>query len=260
MQRKELGQHWLFDSAILQDIARTAGVEKADTILEVGPGLGTLTKVLLAHGAEVTAVEFDKELYDQLREDAAHSQDSKRLHIMNQDILKFDLNQLPADYKVVANIPYYLTGKLLRLLTGTTNPPRSMTQLVQKEVAVRLAARPGQLSIIAVSVQLFGDVALGSVVPAEAFTPPPKVDSQIIYIKRRDAPLFPDLDHKSFFRMVRAGFGEKRKKLRSSLAGGLHLDKTRADEWLKAAGIPPDARAQALSLEGWYRLWQTPPS
>lgn len=257
--KKSLGQHWLFDSTSLEAMAEAAEVTPGDTVLEVGPGLGTLTEVLLANGAFVTAVEFDKDLYQKLESEVGQfsTEDKTRLQVVNEDILKFDLSQLSKDYKVCANIPYYLTSNLIRRMLESNNPPSVMALLIQKEVAERIAAKPGEMSILAVATQFYAEVELRELVPAELFTPPPKVDSQIIKIKRREQPLFPDVKNKEFFRLVRAGFSEKRKKLRSSLSGGLQISKTEADELLEKAGVSLDARAQELTLDEWYSLYVT---
>lgn len=245
--KKSLGQHWLFDTSSLESMAEAADVNAGDYVLEVGPGLGTLTKVLLAKGAHVTAVEFDPDLAEKLSEEES-------LKVVHEDILKFDLSSLPKNYKVCANIPYYLTSNLIRRMLENDNPPSVMALLIQKEVAERIAASPREMSILAVATQFYAEVKLCELVPAELFTPPPKVDSQIIQIKRRAEPLFPDVDTKKFFQIVRAGFSEKRKKLRSSLSGGLQISKQQVDELLVSANISPDARAQELSLNEWYKL------
>jgi 16S rRNA (adenine1518-N6/adenine1519-N6)-dimethyltransferase len=258
MPNKELGQHWLH-SSYLGRVLEMSDLRPGDHVLEIGPGPGNLTEALLAAGATVTAVEFDRELYAKLAGLYAglHSPDSSRLQLVQGDILQFDLSDLPKNYKVVANIPYYLTGKILRFVTGSANPPLEMTLLVQREVAERLAAGPGALSVIALAVQLFGRVELGEVVPASAFTPPPRVDSQVVRIVRHERPLFGEVEVESLMRVVKAGFGEKRKKLRSSLAGGLHLSKAQAESLLEKANVPVGARAQELSLADWYKLWRT---
>lgn len=257
--KKSLGQHWLFDSDSLEAMSEAAEVTPGDTVLEVGPGLGTLTEVLLSDGASVTAVEFDQNLYHQLVSETSQfsAEDKSKLQVVNEDILKFDLSRLPKNYKVCANIPYYLTSNLIRRLLESDNPPSVIALLIQKEVAERIAAQPGEMSILAVATQFYAEVSLKALVPAELFTPPPKVDSQIIQIKRRQQPLFPDVDIKMFFHIVRAGFSEKRKKLRSSLSGGLQISKQEADELLKKSQIRPDARAQELSLEQWFALYSS---
>ncbi len=224
-----------------------------DTVLEVGPGPGTLTAVLANHAGKVVAVEYDQTLALKL----AARYGGTNVKVVPDDILQFDTSQLPAGYKVVANIPYYLTSNLLRVLLESANPPSSLTLLVQKEVAERIAAAPGKLSLLAVSVQFYCEVSLGEVVPAHLFTPPPKVDSQVIKLVYRHAPLFNDVDTTQFFRIVKAGFSERRKKLRSSLSGGLQMGKPEAEELLQKAGIDPNSRAQELSLEQWYALYNS---
>lgn len=248
--KKSLGQHWLRDEESLGAIAKAADVGKDDTILEIGPGLGTLTEHLVKKARKVIAVELDEVLAKRLSSQIP----SLNLVVRRQDIMRFDLNELPPNYKVVANIPYYLTGGILRLFTETNHPPRVMTLLVQKEVAERLAAKPGDLSIIAVAAQLEYEVKLGKLVPAEKFTPAPKVDSQIVILKERDKPLFKGINKKLYMRLVKAGFSARRKKLRGSLAAGLGLSKNQADELLKKAKINGDLRAQNLSLQDWHRL------
>ncbi|MCL2037565.1 16S rRNA (adenine(1518)-N(6)/adenine(1519)-N(6))-dimethyltransferase RsmA [Candidatus Saccharibacteria bacterium] len=247
---KSLGQHWLKDDAILRAIADYAKLTSTDTVLEIGPGLGTLTKILTENSKEVVAVEFDKELAESLSERVS----AKNLEIVNADFLQFDLNQLPKDYKVVANVPYYITAKIVQKLLTADNKPSVIVLLVQKEVAERLAAKPSEMSILSISAQLFAEVSLGIEVPAKFFTPPPKVDSQVVIMKLRDKPLFENLDEKLFFRIVKAGFSARRKKLRTSLAGGLGLSKPDAENLLIKANIDPNLRAQDLSLDNWYSL------
>lgn len=251
--KKSLGQHWLTDEMSLHSMLLAADVQPEDTVLEIGPGLGPLTALLVDSANQVVAVEFDADLARGL----AARVPADNLRVVQQDILRFDLTTLPPEYKVVANIPYYLTSKLVRILSESANPPSVAALLVQKEVAERLAAKPGQLSILGVTSQYYWEVSLDEVVPAELFTPPPKVDSQIVVLRRRDTPLFPDVDTREYFRIVKAGFGEKRKTLLNSLSAGLHLDKETVKSWLEAAGINPGLRAQALSLEDWHKLYLT---
>lgn len=247
---KSLGQHWLRDRSVLEHIADLAGVETGDTVLEIGPGLGTLTSELLRRADNVLAVEFDEALARKLPAQFP----GKNLKVVNQDILSFDLSQLPAGYKVAANVPYYITSKIVQLLMTAENKPSVAVLLVQKEVAERLAAPAGDMSILAISAQLYADVQLGDVVPAELFTPPPKVDSQVVVLRTREQPLFTDISEKDYFRVVKAGFSAKRKKLRSSLSGGLGISKDDASRLLENAGINPDMRAEDLTLEQWYQL------
>lgn len=248
--KKSLGQHWLKDRLVLAEIADSAGITADDTVLEIGPGLGTLTSELLRRAQKVIAVELDGDLAAKLPKQFPGTS----LEVVNQDILSFDLTTLPENYIVVANVPYYITSKIIQLLTTSQNKPKTIVLLIQKEVAERLAAQPGNLSILAVSAQIYADVTLGDVVPAEFFTPPPKVDSQVVILTTRPQPLVLPEDEKAFFRVVKAGFSAKRKKLRSSISSGLHMTKPEAERVLLQAGINPDNRAEQLSLDDWRTL------
>lgn len=250
MPDKSLGQHWLHDRSVLEHIADCAEVSTSDTVLEIGPGLGTLTSELLRRANNVIAVEFDPNLAKKLPGQFP----GKKLTVHNQDILQFDLSALPKGYKVVANVPYYITSKIVQKLMTAENKPLVAVLLVQKEVAERIAAKPGDMSILAISAQVFAEASLGDVVPARLFTPPPKVDSQVVVLKSRETPLVSDANEKAFFRMVKAGFSAKRKKLRSSLSGGLGISKGQAEELLQQASISPDSRAEDLAIEDWLRL------
>lgn len=251
--KKSLGQHWLEDSASLEAMLSAADVQPSDVVLEIGPGLGTLTRLLVQRAAHVTAVEFDSELARTLSKRVK----ADNLQVVEQDILRFDLTAIPAGYKVVANIPYYLTSKLVRVLSESTNPPVVAVLLVQKEVAERIAAGPGDLSILGVTSQYYWDVSLGPLVGAGLFTPPPKVDSRIVVMHYRQQLLFADIDTKLFFRVVKAGFGERRKTILNSLSSGLHLEKPVVLEQLTTAGLDPRLRAQNISLKQWYSLYSS---
>lgn len=250
--KKSLGQNWLKDPVALAAIAELASFSPDDTVLEIGPGLGTLTSRLLARAGKVVAVEFDAELARKLPKQFP----GKNLEVIEADILSFDLSTLPKGYKVVANIPYYITSRIIRKLMEAPNPPSISVLLVQKEVAERLAAEAGEMSVLAVSAQVFAEVSLGPIVPAELFTPPPQVDSQVVILKTRDAPLVLASEEKAFFQVVKAGFSAKRKKLRSSLSGGLRLSKSEVEQLLEQVGVDPDARAEDLSIKDWKRLME----
>lgn len=250
MPKKSLGQHWLRDRNILTSIVDAAGIRPDDIVLEIGPGLGTLTSVLLERAKKVIAVEFDKDLARKLPAQFP----GKNLVVKNEDILTFDLTTLPPNYIVAANVPYYITSKIVQKLMTAENKPRTAVLLVQKEVAERLAAEPGDMSLLAVSAQVYARVSLGIEVPRQYFTPPPEVDSQVVILETRPEPLIAATDEQRFFRLVRAGFAERRKKLRSSLAGGLHLEKAAVDELLQKANINSEARAQELSIADWQNL------
>ncbi len=249
--KKALGQHWLHDEASLQAICQAAGLGPEDTVLEIGPGLGTLTELLVRRVKQVVAVELDEKLARELPGRVP----GNNLRVASQDIMSFDLTSLPAGYKVVANIPYYLTSNLIRVISETPNRPASATILVQKEVAQRVAAKPGAMSLLSVTAQFYWQVSLGQEVPAELFRPPPKVDSQILILRRREQPLFPDVNIKDFFRLAKAGFAQRRKTLLNSLSSGLHLSRQEAEQLLDKAGIEPNRRAQTLSLEEWHALY-----
>ena len=247
MQNKSLGQHWLNDNYSLESMLEAVHLVKDDYVLEVGPGLGPLTRLLVEVAKHVTTVEVDRELIEYLKKNIK----APNLTIVDQDILKLDLESLPKSYKVVANIPYYLTSKLFRKLSEAANPFSEAAILVQKEVAERVAAKPGSMSILSVSVQYYSHVSLGLVVPALLFDPPPKVDSQVVILKRREKPLFSDVDAEQYFKTVKAGFGQKRKKLSNSLSAGLGINKEEIESILSSVNIDPGTRAQALSLSQW---------
>lgn len=250
MPKKSLGQHWLKDTSILASIAKEANLNKNDTVLEIGPGLGTLTSHLLRDSKKVVAVELDDDLARKL----PGQYPGKNLEVINQDILDLDLSTLPKDYKVVANVPYYITSKIIKKLMSDSNPPSVVVILIQKEVAERVAAKNGELSILAISAKIYTKVALGPVVSAEYFTPPPKVDSQVLVLTKRDVPLVSKNNEKDFFRLVKAGFSAKRKKIKTSLAGGLGISKENTQKLLEEANIDPNLRAENLSIKDWNRL------
>lgn len=249
--KKSLGQHWLDDETSLLAICDAARLQDDDVVLEVGPGPGALTRLLTAGAARVVAVEFDAGLARSLPARVP----ADNLEVIHEDILDFDFTRMPAGYKVVANIPYYLTSHLIRTLSETPNPPAAAVLLLQKEVAGRAAAKPGAMSLLSVTAQYYWRVSLAREVPARLFTPAPKVDSQILVMERRPSPLFEDVDTKAFFRLVKAGFAQKRKTLLNSLSAGLHLERDRVTAMCAAAGIDPKRRAQTLSLEEWHALY-----
>lgn len=248
--KKSLGQHWLRDRDVLAHIADMAHISEDDVVLEIGPGLGTLTSELLRRAQRVVAVELDGDLARKLPGQFP----GKNLEVVNEDILDFDLGRLPKSYVVVANVPYYITSKIIKKLTTSSNPPRALVLLIQKEVAERVAASAGDMSLLAVSAQLYAEPALGDIVPAALFTPPPKVDSQVVALYLRDEPLIPADEQDHFFRVVKAGFSAKRKKLKRSLSGGLRIDSDEVVARLESVGVDPNARAEALSIEEWRRV------
>lgn len=251
LAKKALGQHWLEDYAALQAMVDAAGVEPGDEVLEIGPGYGTLTEYLLSAGAQVTALEFDDSLVPGLLKKFA---DVPELKVEQGDIRTYDFTALPPDYKIVANIPYYLTSNLIQLISETSNQPLTAVLLMQKEVAERVVAKPGNMSILSVTAQFYWEASLDMVVGAELFSPPPKVDSQILVLRRREQQLFDDVTPKQFFRVVKAGFSQKRKTLLNSLSGGLALGRDETAALLERAAIDPGRRAQTLTLTEWHAL------
>lgn len=250
--KKYLGQHWLNDQKSLEAMCQAADVQPGDTVLEIGPGLGSLTTHLVQRAGQVVAVEYDAILARTLSSKVT----ATNLSVITGDILSFDFTSLPSGYKVVANIPYYLTSHLVRFISETTNPPDTAVLLVQKEVAQRIAAQPGAMSILSITAQYYWQVSLGHDVPAKLFKPPPKVDSQIVILKRNPTRLLPDINTKDFFRLVKAGFAQRRKTLLNSLSAGLRINRIEAENLCKAADIDPKRRAQTLSLNDWHNLYQ----
>lgn len=246
---KGLGQHFLIDAESVDAIIDAAQITSDDTILEVGPGLGVMTDQLAKTGAQVVAVETDHTLVELLRRRLPNN-----VRVEEADIMKFNLANLPADYKVVANVPYYITSPIIRLLMESKNPPVHSVLLIQKEVAERIAAKPGDMSILALSVQYYADVELVADVPRDRFYPVPNVDSTVIKLTRKEQPAFEADTHK-LFRLIKAGFGEKRKQLRNSLSGGLQMTTEQSAELIERAGLKDTARAQELSLEQWKSLY-----
>ena len=247
---KSLGQHWLFDKNILNAIADSADLVNGDKVIEIGPGLGTLTDVLLEREVNLTAIEFDKEVFKELQKKYI----DQSIKLINQDILKFNFNLIKGPYKVVANIPYYLTSHLVRILSSIDNPPEKACLLIQKEVAERIASLPPDMSKISVFTQNVYETKLGLVVEPHYFVPPPKVDSQVLILTKRINTIIPKDLTPNFERVVKAGFSEKRKKLRSSLSGGLAISKTEADLLLEKSDVDKNERAQNLTFEDWQSL------
>lgn len=247
---KGLGQHFLVDRTSLEAVMAAGELTPEDTVLEIGPGLGVMTLPLARTVARVVAVESDATLADLLERDMPPN-----LEVVARDIMHYDLRQLPAGYKVVANIPYYLTSAILRLLLESPHPPKLIAVLVQKEVAERVVAPPGKMSVLAFSVQYYGLPALTAKVERHKFWPPPKVDSAVLQVKVYDKPVFA-ADRDRLFRLVKAGFGEKRKMLKNSLAGGLNCSLDLATKLVETAGLELTARAQELGMLEWERLYK----
>ncbi len=256
--RKGLAQHFLTDRGALARIVEAAELGPDDTVVEVGPGHGVLTRELAARVGRVIAIELDAALCRELEREMAPL---GNVTVVQGNILDTDVAALlspsggpPPSYKVVANIPYYITGAILRFFLEGAQRPSRLVLLVQKEVAQSVAAAPGEMSVIGVSVQLYGAPRVMGRVPAGAFHPRPKVDSAILRIDVYAEPAAGVRDTDAFFRVVRAGFSSRRKQLRNALANGLRVDVGAAGRWLAEAGIDATRRPQMLSVEEWARL------
>ncbi|MFN8424206.1 MAG: rRNA adenine dimethyltransferase family protein [Anaerolineae bacterium] len=294
---KRLGQHFLVDESYLERIVDAAEIEPADTVLEVGPGLGVLTEALCARAGRVVAVEIDAAMREILTDRLGRL---ANLSIVAADILAVDpvalleadaaggalggamgdaagqaagdarapgateagapalaqahFGPLRGHYKVVANLPYYITSAVLRRLLEARERPTRAVVMVQKEVADRITAAPGDMSILAVAIQLHAAVQRVAIVPPGAFHPPPKVSSAVLRLDLHAAPPVPVDDVRAFFKVVRAGFGQKRKQLKNSVAAGLHVPDEQAVAALVRAGVDPSRRAQTLTLAEWAAL------
>jgi len=256
--RKGLGQHFLVDESVLGLIIETAELASSDIVIEIGPGLGILTRELAGKAGRVIAVELDGRLAAVLKESLAAFDN---VTIINGDILKIDPAVLlreagGPEYKVVANLPYYITSPVLRHFLEAPARPRTMVVMVQKEVAEVIAARPGRMSLLSVGVQLYGKPEIIGHVSAESFYPVPEVDSAILKISVSTEPGVAVSDEAGFFSVVRAGFSASRKQLGNSLVRGLGLPRAEVLRMLEDSGIEPRRRAETLSLEEWSRLWR----
>lgn len=251
---KKLGQHWLQDSVILEKIASYAELNSEDFVVEVGPGLGTLTAKLLKSNATVLAVEFDQKLAENLPKSFPGK---PNLKVQNSDIRRFNFEELTEGFKLVTNLPYYISGIFFRILTETKNKPALTVVLVQQEVAEKMACSPevGESNKLAMLVAYHYETSLGVKVPPKAFNPPPKVNSRVIVLKKRQAPLFPNLDFKTYSRLVRFAFSSPRKTLINNLAAGLHKSKSEVTELISHLKLHPELRAEQLELHQWEQLF-----
>ena len=250
---KGLGQNFLQDPIALEKIVSAAEIQATDTVLEIGPGLGSLTRYLAAAAKEVVAVELDQHLLPPLK---AVLSPYSNVRLFQGDILELSPSDLvrEQDYVVAANIPYYITSAVIRRLLESESKPRRIVLTIQKEVAQRICEKPGDMSLMALSVQVYGKPRIAAHIPAGAFFPSPNVDSAVLVIEIYPTPLIPAGLLETFFKLIKAGFGQKRKTLRNSLSSGLSISTADAADLLTRAGIDPMRRAETLSLEEWQRL------
>jgi len=253
--KHDLGQHFLYDEALLRSLVAATGVTKEDCVLEIGPGAGTLTKCLCEAAGRVISVEVDHDILPFLR---MHTEGCDNLTIVEGDVRKLDLHEvcrpLGEGFYVIANIPYNITTPIFELLWESGLPIRQISVMIQKEVADKLMAKPSTAAygILSVKCQLWCEPTLVEIVPAECFTPPPKVDSAFVRLDMRSEPPSPVRDEKLLLRMVKAGFGMRRKTLVNALKGTVDAEKLRAA--LEATGLSPSVRGEALSVNEWIAL------
>jgi 16S rRNA (adenine1518-N6/adenine1519-N6)-dimethyltransferase len=250
---KKLGQNFLQDPGALEKITAAADIDQSDTVLEIGAGLGSLTRYLAVSAREVFAVEVDRQLTRLL---PALLDGYPNVRVIEGDILKLSPAQigLPSNYLVVANIPYHITSAIIRHLLEAQPKPRRIVLTVQKEIAERICEDPPDMSLLALSVQVYGRPRIEAVIRSGAFYPAPKVDSAVVRIDIYTHSLIPKGQLDNFFRLIKAGFSQKRKTLRNSLSGGLRISREQTEALLGAASIDPGRRAETLNLEEWGRL------
>lgn len=254
--KKSLGQNFLKSKPALKKMVSSGTISKGDTVLEIGPGKGALTTELLETGATVLAIEKDDRLIPVLQELFASQIESGQLQLIHGDALEFDVADLklkPGKWKLVANIPYYITGMLIRRYLESANQPESMTILVQKEVAERIVTKDGKESILSISVKVFGQPKYGGTVSKRYFSPAPKVDSAILYIGTI-AHFYGEKDEKAFFELIKLAFGHKRKTIMHNL--GETYPKELIRGILEKLGKGEQARAEELGIEDWKNFYK----
>lgn len=248
--KKSLGQHWLKNRAILDEIAQLTKVDGVEACVEIGPGLGTLTSSLLRQFTEVVAIEYDSDLARKL----PASFPGKNLRIVEDDVLAVDFAEIATDqrYCIAGNIPYYITSPIVKKVLSLAAKPARIVLLMQKEVAERIAAGPGKYNLLSLYTQNHAEITLGPVVRAAEFTPPPKVDSQVLIL---DPLSEPQVDE-ACLKLAKVGFSSPRKKLAGNLAGTAGRSREDWRQILTDNGINPDSRPGDLSLWNWESLWK----
>ena len=255
--KKALGQHFVVDSRVLARIVKSAELTSQDTVVEVGPGRGSLTRELASRAGRVVAIEVDQELVTLLQQGFG---DSSNVTIVHADAREVDLGLLVSSdvpYKVVANLPYYAASPIIRRFLEAQHKPGLMVVMVQREVARNMVASPGQMGLLSVAIQLYGRPRIIGYAPPRAFRPSPKVTSAIVRIDVYPQPLLALDSVAAFFQVVRAGFSAPRKQLRNALSHALNIAALEIEALLTEAGIDPKRRAQTLRLEEWGTLYQT---
>jgi 16S rRNA (adenine1518-N6/adenine1519-N6)-dimethyltransferase len=251
--KKGLGQNFLIDENYLAKITEIAQIDNNTDVLEIGAGIGNLTRHLAASARYVTAVELDRQLIPILKK---VTRDFSNVRIVQGDILELPVNDLmdTSGYVVAANIPYYITSALIRYLLECTVKPSAIVLTIQREVAQRICAEAGALSLLALSVQVYGSPRIAARIPSESFYPAPKVDSAVLTVDLYEQPMIPYELLDSFFLLAKAAFTQKRKMLHNALASAPELNKEKTDFLLSRAGIDPKRRAQMLTIDEWKQL------
>ncbi len=258
--KKSLGQNYMIEEAALLRIIEAAQLSPDEVVLEIGAGLGALTDLLAARARRVVALEIDDRVLPFLK---ARYIARPHVSIVRGDILQADISKLldedAARYSVVANVPYYITSAIIRCLLEDETPPQKLVITMQREVAQRITAVPGDMSLLAVSVQFYGVPRIAARLKAGVFYPRPEVESAILRVDPHPEPLLPRDRWNRFFTIARAGFSQKRKQLKNCLSAGLGITAAEASLWLESAGIDPARRAETLSIAEWLALHRVDP-
>ena len=245
---KKLGQNFLIDKSVVKKVIKAAEFHSKDIVLEIGPGIGALTKEIAKKADKVIAVEKDPKMVEILKETL---KDFKNIELVNKDILKINF-QFPKNYKIVANLPFYITAPVIRKSLEGKLPPKEMILIIQKEVAQRICVKPPKMNILAVSVQFYSKPKIISYISKKSFWPSPKVDSAIIKIVPQKK--YKDVDIDLFFKIVKAGFAHPRKQLANNLTNGLKLNKQEVNDLLLKKDVQPTQRAETLTINNWIQL------
>jgi 16S rRNA (adenine1518-N6/adenine1519-N6)-dimethyltransferase len=249
--KKSLGQNFLKSKTIINKIADAGHIGAADTVLEIGPGKGILTEALLQRAAKVIAVEIDERMLEILNDRFAKEVQEKKLNILHGDITEFDTKAIKGNYKLIGNIPYYITGEIIRKFLDSTHKPETIVFLVQKEVAERIVARDGKQSILSLSVAVYGKARTAGTVKAKYFSPAPKVDSSILVIENITEDSFQNISSVDFFLTIHKGFSHKRKVVLNNFSGD---EKDIIRKYLDEKNIRKDIRAENLTLNDWLNI------
>ncbi len=255
---KSMGQNFLIETEVVEEIVQIAGIGAGDLVIEIGPGMGILSREILSAGASLVAVELDRDLAKLLRGDLA---DHERFSLIEQDARYIDTEALTGGqpYQVVANLPYSVATVILRNLMESPHPPTRMTVMVQREVAERMTAEPGAMSLLGLATDLYSDAGIAMIVPPEVFLPPPKVESAVVRMNTRTELRGTQEMRERMFELATMAFQRKRKTLSNGLSMGLDRPKSELDEILASVDIDPKRRPQTLNVDEWLRIAEALP-